>query len=154
MKKLLFLLLLFPMAVMAQFDFEQNKMKLDFVKLPRVESLLSSPLPTENFSKLALGRLPSFKLNKNNYREPVSMLEATIASEQSMDSNIKISIDPSEYRVFGDSKAYQADSSTQVRNAVYEDVSQPFLLTDRYYRNPYRVGRFGISGGYYPYRYR
>jgi len=105
MKKLLFLLFLFPLIASAQLDFESNKLKLDFVNLPEVESLMSTSLLPSNsgFSKKISSKLPSFKMNKNNYREPVSMYDAMAASENYVKSDIQISLDPKEYGVYGNS---------------------------------------------------
>ena len=152
MKKLLFLLLFFPLIASAQLDFESNKFKLDFVKLPEIESLISTPLPSEsNFLKKSLKKLPSFKMNKQNYREPVSMFDAMANTESYVQSDIQISLDPKEYGIFGGNSSYNADGSTKVRNQVYEDVSQPFLYPTHYYYPYKRTSRFGIHAGYSPY---
>ena len=152
MKKLLFLLLLFPVIASAQLDFESNKFKLDFVKLPEIESLMGTSLPSEsNLLKKSLKKLPSFKMNKQNYREPVSMFEAMASSQNMVQSNITISLDPREYGIYGGNSSYQADGSTKVRNQVYEDVSQPFLYPTHYYYPYNRTSRFGIHAGYSPY---
>lgn len=130
MKKLLFLLFLFPLIASAQLDFESNKFKLDFVKLPEIESLMStSLLSNADFSKRNSNKLPSFKMNKNNYREPVSMYEAMSASENYVKSDLKISLDPKEYGVYGNS-SYSADGSTKVKNIAYKDASRGFLFAD------------------------
>lgn len=130
MKKLLILLLMLPMAASAQLDFESNKFKLDFVSLPDVESLLSNSLPSRtDFSNKISNGLPSFKLNKNNYREPVSMYDAMAASENFINSDIEISLDPKEYGVYGNS-GYSADGATKVKNIAYKDASRGFLFAD------------------------
>ena len=154
MKKLLFLLLLFPIITSAQFDFDTNTFRLDFVKLPEVESLMTSSLPSNsNFSNKYSKKLPSFKMNKENYREPVSMFEAVIASQYIQKSDITISLDPREYGVFTNNQNSNTDGATKVRNSVYEDASQPFLYSYPSYNRPYRSTGFGIYGGYSPYRY-
>lgn len=131
MKKLFFLLLLFPLIASAQLDFESNKYKLDFVSLPEVESLMSTSLPSDSgFSKKISNKLPSFKMNKNNYREPVSMYDAMAASENYVKSDIQISLDPKEYGVYGGNSSYSADGSTKVKNIAYKDASRGFLVTD------------------------
>ena len=131
MKKLLLLLFLFPLFASAQLDFESNKYKLDFVSLPEVESLMSTSLLSSNsdFSKKVSKKLPSFKMNKNNYREPVSMYDAMAANENYVKSDIQISLDPKEYGVFGNS-SYSADGSTKVKNIAYKDASRGFLFAD------------------------
>ncbi len=154
MKKLLFLLLLFPLIASAQLDFETNKFKLDFVKLPELESLMSSPLPSESsFSNKTLKKLPSFKMDKQNYREPVSMFEAMAISESYVPSKIQVSLDPSEYGIFGGNKSYSADSSTSVRNIAYKESRsylRPELLqyNNGFYPRPRRSG-FYVDYGIY-----
>jgi hypothetical protein len=130
MKKLLLLLLFIPLIASAQLDFESNKYKLDFVKLPEIESLLTTPLPLDTgFSKKISNKLPSFKMDKNNYREPVSMYDAMAASENYVKSDIKISLDPKEYGVYGN-RSYNPDGSTKVKNIAYKDASRGFLFAD------------------------
>lgn len=118
------------MFASAQLDYETNKYKLDFVALPEVESLMNISLPNNStFGKKTFNKLPSFKLNKNNYREPVSMYDAMAASENYVNSDIQISLDPKEYGVYGNS-GYSADGSTKVKNIAYKDMSFGFLNTD------------------------
>lgn len=149
MKKLLFLILLLPLIASAQLDFETNKLKLDFVNLPEIESLLTTSLPFDaSFGKKSLKRLPSFKMNKENYREPVSMIDVMVANESYVKSDLKISLDPKEYGVFGGSSSYNADGSTKVKNIAYKDASRGFFTSDSCPPNgicgrcaPYRLGR-------------
>ncbi len=139
MKKLLFLLLLLPLIASAQLDFESNKFKLDFVKLPEIESLMTNSLPSEsNFSNKYSKKLPSFKLSKDNYREPVSMFDAMASNESYVKSNIQISLDPREYGVYGGNASYTADGSTTVRNIAYKE-SRGFLRPELM---PYSYGVF------------
>ncbi|MCB0465307.1 MAG: hypothetical protein KDC78_06480 [Aequorivita sp.] len=156
MKKLLFLLLLcFPLIVSAQLDYESNKFKLDFVRLPEVESLLSISLPSNSdFTKKISKRLPSFKMDKNNYREPVSMYDAMAANTKQVRSNIQISLDPREYGVYGGNASYSADGSTQVKNMVYQEsrgLLRPELMpySYGYYQRPSRRSGFYVGYGIY-----
>lgn len=131
MKKLVFFLFLIPFMAMAQLDFETNKVKLDFVNLPELESLMTTPLPAKSdFSNISSKRLPSFKLSRENYREPVSMYEAVVSSENFVQSSIKISLDPKELGIYGGNSSYSADGSTRVKNMVYEDARRGFLFAD------------------------
>jgi len=154
MKKLLFLLFFFPMMASSQLDFETNKFKLDFVKLPEIESLMSTSLPSEsNFSNKYSKRLPSFKMNKQNYREPVSMFDAMATTESYIPSDIQISLDPREYGVYGGNSIYSADGSTSVRNIAYKESRsylRPELLQYNYgyYPRPRRSG-FYVDYGIY-----
>lgn len=153
MKKLLFLLLLLPILASAQFDFETNRYKLDVVSLPEVESLLTTSLFSDgNFLSKYSKKLPSFKMNKENYREPVSMFDAISSYQAYTQSDIKINLDPKEYGIYAGSSGYSADSATKVKNTVYKDVSQPFLFTNPYYSPNRRRSGFGIYTGYSPYR--
>lgn len=131
MKKLVFLFFLIPFLGTAQLDFETNKVKLDFVNLPELESLMTNPLPSKSdFSNISSKRLPSFRLSRENYREPVSMYEAVLSSENFVQSSIKISLDPKELGIYGGNSRYSADGSTQVKNMVYEDSRRGFLFAD------------------------
>lgn len=155
MKKLLFLFLVFPLMASAQLDFESNKFKLDVVKLPEIESLMSVSLPSNSyFSTKNTNKLPSFKLSKENYREPVSMFEAMAASESYVQSNIQISLDPSEYGIFGGNGSYNADGSTSVRNIAYKEARgflRPELMpySYPYYNRPSRRSGFYVDYGIY-----
>lgn len=146
MKKFLILLLLFPLLASAQLDFESNKNKLNFVSLPAIESLMSIPLSFDaDFSNEYSNKLPSFKMDKNNYREPVSMYEAMAATENYVNTDIQISLDPKEYGVFGGNSSYTADGATKVKNIVYKDASRGFLYADS-------CPPFGICPRCAPYR--
>ncbi len=154
MKKLLFLLLLFPLITSAQLDYESNKFKLDFVKLPEVESLMSTSLPSNSsFSKNISKKLPSFKLSKENYREAVSMFDVMATNESYVESDIKISLDPKEYGVYGGNSSYSADGSTSVKNISYKESQgylRPELMPYSYgfYQRPQRSG-FYVGYGIY-----
>jgi len=146
MKKVLFYIFLFPLIASAQLDFESNKSKLDFVKLPAIKSLLSTPILFDSeFSNNKLTKLPSFKMNKDNYREPVSMYEAMQASNRYVESDIQISIDPKEFGVFGGNSSYTADGATQVKNIAFKEASRGFLSADS-------CPPFGICPRCAPYR--
>lgn len=152
---MLFFLLFFPLVASAQLDFESNKFKLDFVKLPDVESLMSTSLPSNSsFSKKISNKLPSFKMDKNNYRQPVSMYEAMAANQNYVQSDIQISLDPKEYGVYGGNSSYSADGSTKVKNMVYEEARgylRPELMPYNYghYQRPTRRSGFYVDYGIY-----
>ena len=148
MKKLLFLLLFLPIIASAQLDFESYKGKLNFVELPVVPNVVESPLlvqtsGTNNTSR----RLPSFRLSKKNYREPVSVFDAMAASESYVKSDIQLNMNSKEYGLYGGSSSYSADSSTKVKNIAYKDAARGFLFADSCPPNgicprcaPYRMG--------------
>ncbi|AFL82042.1 hypothetical protein Aeqsu_2587 [Aequorivita sublithincola DSM 14238] len=154
MKKLLFLLLIFPLIASAQLDFETNKYKLDFVKLPEIESLMSTPINSNSdFSAKYSKKLPSFKLSKENYREAVSMLDVMATHEGYVKSDLKISLDPKEYGVYGGNSSYSADGSTAVKNISYKESRsylRPELMPYSYgfYQRPRRSG-FYVGYGVY-----
>ncbi|MRT16014.1 hypothetical protein F3C99_03485 [Vitellibacter sp. q18] len=153
MKKLFLLLYLLPLVSMAQLDFESNKFKLDFVSLPEVENLLGDRFPnTPSFAKKTSQKLPSFKMNKNNYREPVSMFEAMAKNESYIPSNIQISLDPREYGIYGGNSSYSADGATSVKNIAYKEslgYLRPELLPYTYggYRQGSRRSAFYVNFG-------
>ncbi len=127
MKKLVFLVLLFPLFSFGQLDFGSFTGKIDLVSLPEIESLGSlSFSDNSGFILKNSNKLPSFKLNKNNYREPVSMLEAMASAENYVESNIQISLDPKSLGIYGGSSNYSADGSTKVKNTVYKEANSGF----------------------------
>jgi len=151
MKKVWLLVLLFPFLASAQLDFESYKGKLNFVELPVIQEVVSNPFldakpkNTQNNTQ----KLPSFRLNKNNYREPVSVFDAMEASESYVKSDIKINIDPREYGVYGGNSSYIPDAATKVENTVYQDAGRGFLFADSCPPYgvcprcaPYRIGRY------------
>ncbi|MBK5213802.1 MAG: hypothetical protein JJE55_09105 [Flavobacteriaceae bacterium] len=154
MKNLLFILLLFPLISFAQLDFESNKFKLDFVKLPEIESLMTTSLPSaSDFTAKYSNKLPSFKLSKENYREAVSMFDVMSTNESYVRSDIKISLDPKEYGIYGGNSSYSADGSTAVKNISYKE-SRGFLRPELmpysygYFQRPRRSG-FYVDYGIY-----
>ena len=149
MKKLLFLILFFPLLSYAQLDFESYTGKLNLVSLPETESLgLLSFSDNSGFIVKNSNKLPSFGLDKNNYREPVSMLEAMASAENFIESDIKISLDPKSLGIYGGNSSYSADGSTKVKNTVYKDASRGFWFAGSCPPHgicprcaPYRMGR-------------
>lgn len=139
----------------AQLDFETNKFKLDFVKLPEIESLMSTSLPSNSdFSSKYSKKLPSFKLSKENYREPVSMYEAMATSDSYIKSDLKISLHPREYGIYGGNSSYSADGSTKVKNISYKESRgylRPELMPYSYgfYQRPPSRGGFYVDYGIY-----
>lgn len=131
MKRLLLLLLFFPLVASAQLDFESYKGKLQFVDLPPIENVVGNPfLEVTPISTKNLQKLPSFRLNKNNFREPVGFYDAMISSENYVKSNLEINIDPKEYGVYGGNSRYTADGSTKVSNSAYKEATRGFLFAD------------------------
>lgn len=147
-----------PLIASAQLDYESNKFKLDFVKLPEIESLIStSTLSNSDFSKKITNTLPSFKMNKSNYRAPVSMYDAMATSQNYVKSDLKISLDPKEYGIYGGNSSYSADGSTTVKNISYKESRgylRPELMPYSYgfYQRPSRRSGFSVGyGAYGPY---
>lgn len=149
MKRIWFLIYLLPFLATAQLDFESYKGKLNFVDLPPVQEVVSNPfLEAKPKGTNNLRKLPSFRLNKENYREPVSVFEAMASSEKYVKSDIEISINPKEYGIYGNSN-YSPDSSTKVTNSVYKDAGRGFFYSDSCPPYgicarcaPYRIGRY------------
>lgn len=150
MKKLFFILVLFPLLAFGQLDFESYKGKLNFVDLPAVQEVVTNPFLSAKPTKTnnSLRKLPSFRLSKDNFREPVSVFDAMAASQQYVKSDLKINIDPKEYTVYGGNSNYAPDGSTKVKNSVYKDASgfyysdscPPYGICPRC--APYRIGRY------------
>lgn len=146
MKKILLLLLFFPLMVSAQLDFETYKGKLNFIELPAVNTLPELPTILER-SVSSSNPFSVFRLNRQNFREPVSMMDAMMAMEQTPQSNLQINIDPREYGVLGGSSSYTPDGSTQVKNAAYKEASRGFYVADT-------CPPFGICPRCAPYKLR
>ncbi len=136
----------------AQFDFETNKLKLNFAILPEVESLMSTSLSSDSgFLASNTNKLPSFKLSKDNYREPVSMFDAMATTENYVTSDIEISLDPKEYGIYGGNSSYSADASTSVKNISYKESRgylRPDLMPYNYGFYPRNNRRSGFYVGY------
>lgn len=150
MKQLLLLLLFFPLLATAQLDFESYRGKLNFVDLPPVENVVSNPfLEASPTTTARLRKLPSFRLNKNNFRESVSFYDAMMASESYVKSNIEVNIDPREYGVYGGNSRYAPDANSKVTNTAYREATRGFLFADSCPPYgicprcaPYRLGRY------------
>lgn len=148
MKNLLFLLLFFPLIASAQLNFESYKGKLNFVELPVVQNVVASPLSFQsNEVSNNSRRLPSFKLSKKNYREPVSVFEAMAAAESYVKSDLQLNLNAKEFGIYAGSSSYSSDSSTKVKNVAYKDATRGFLFADSCPPNgicprcaPYRMG--------------
>lgn len=139
-----------PVIGLAQSDFETKYLKINATSLPEISDLTTySLISTTKFSE----KIPSFKMNQENYRIPVNMSDAINQEQTYAQSNINIKLDPKEYGVYGGNSSYNSDSSTRVRNTVYEESRSPFIMNNfsPYRLNPYRAphriyGSFGIYG--------
>lgn len=151
MKKIWLIIFLFPVLATAQLDFESYKGKLNFVELPIIKEVVSNPFldakPASTNNQLR--RLPSFRLNKENFREPVSVFDAMAASENYVKSDLKVTIDPREYGLSGGNSRYTPDGATKVTNTVYKDAASGFFYSDSCPPHgicprcaPYRIGRY------------
>lgn len=157
MKKFLFLILLFPLFVSAQFDLESNKERLNVVFLPEIENLVTNTsLSNIDFSIKKKAKLPSFRMNTQNYREPVNMTEAIANNQSYVKSDLQISLDPRELGIYGGSSSYQADGSTKVKNIAYKDAARGFFFAESCPPNgicprcaPTRMGRSRSGFSYY-----
>ncbi len=122
------------------------------VHLPAIESVMLTPMPNKiNFLNKYSNKLPSFRLSKENYREPVSMLGAMATTENYVESGILVSLNAKKYGIYAGSSSYSADSSTKVKNIVYKDVSRGFLFPDLYSPTTNGFG-VGVYPSYSPYR--
>lgn len=125
MKRLLFLLLFLPLMASAQVEFGASGPKQDKVFFPAIESL--APIPNSNklnFIKKNSRTFPTFRLSKENYREPVSMSEYMASNYNYVDSEIKTSLNAKNFGISAGNSSYSADGSTKVKNFVYKDASQ------------------------------
>lgn len=151
MKKILFLIFLFPLALSAQLDLEKYRGKLNYVDLPIVEDVVGNPFLNSGpvVKNNRLRKLPSFRLSKQNFREPVGMLEAITASENyKKPSDITLNINPKDYGVYGGNSRYSSDASSKVKNEAYREATRGFYVADACPPfgicprcAPYRIGR-------------
>jgi hypothetical protein len=118
MKKWIFLLFLFPLSTVAQYDFETRYFTINAESLPEVEDLLSFTLSP---SPLVKRNLNEFQMNAENYRKPVDMATA-MESRKNYEAQ---TFDVSSIRItaygFGDTAQYSADSSTKIKNIAYKE---------------------------------
>lgn len=151
MKKIWLIIVLFPLCATAQLDFESYKGKLNFIDLPVIKEVVTNPFLDANPTKTdnQLRKLPSFRLSKDNFREPVSVFDAMAASENYIKSDLKVTIDPREYNIYGGNNQYSPDGSTKVTNSVYKDAASGFFYSDSCPPYgicprcaPYRIGRY------------
>lgn len=130
MKKLLFLLLILPLLSSAQVEFGSMGTKQDQVYFPAIKSL--APIPNSNklnFIKKNSRTFPTFRLSKENYRQPVSMSEYLASNDNYVESEIKTSLNAKNFGISTGNSSYSADGSTKVKNFVYKDASQGFLFS-------------------------
>lgn len=121
-----------------------------------METPMLTPMPNEIiFLKKHTNKLPSFRLSKENYREPVSMSEAMSTTQNYVESNIQTNLNAKYYGISAGNSSYSADGSTKVRNIVYKDMSRGFNYPDFYTTNGFGVGvyrsysPYGIGRSYY-----
>lgn len=146
MKKILFILFLFPLMLSAQLDVETYMGRLNFVELPLVEEAFVLPSRLEK-SASPDNPFSVFRLNRQNFREPVSMMDAFLMEEQTKKSSIELNIDPRSYGVFAGNSSYTPDGSTKINNSAYKEAARGFYVTDN-------CPPFGICPRCAPYRYR
>ena len=134
--------MLFPALAVAQYDFDTRYFTMDATALPEIESLTTFSLATTSkFSK----KLPTFKMSRENYQQPVNMFEAVTSQQQYVNSELQIMLDAKEYGSGG----YQTDGTTTVTNLAYKEATRggldfvspcpPTGICPRC--APYRVGR-------------
>lgn len=147
MKKWLFLLVLSPWVLSAQYDFDSRYFTINSESLPEIEELTSSSFTLDK-APLLPTKLKTFQMNAENYRQPVDM--ATVVNENQRYVQRKVDVLPMQLKVLGiktGSRIYQADGSSGVKNIVYKEVRgldildpcPPFGICARC--APYRVGR-------------
>ncbi|QAA80704.1 hypothetical protein EI546_02715 [Aequorivita sp. H23M31] len=153
MKKLLFLLILFPVIASAQMDFETHRGRLDKLFLPETDNLPAIPSSLKFVNKYS--KMPfSFRLSKENFRQPVSMSDAMASTQNYEESRIKTSLNAKSFGISAGNSTYSPDGSTKVQNFVYEDARRGFIFRD--YNSPYmpngeyrRFSPYRMGNSYY-----
>lgn len=118
------------------------------VYLPEIESLMDTPMPSKiRFLNKYSNKLPSFRLSKENYRQPVSMYDAMASGNEYVESSIKTTLNTKNFGISAGNSSYTADVSTKVENLAYKDATRGFLFADSCPPNgicarcaPYRIG--------------
>jgi hypothetical protein len=136
-KKFLFLILILPLTLFAQYDFDTRYFTINANSLPEAPTLNAAPLtldmPIENKATFTLDQIPtfnetlnSFRISASNYREPVDMMSVLNTKSNYVDKTLDIV--PVDSNRFGFS-GYNADKSSKVKNTVYTEVSGLDLLS-------------------------
>ncbi len=145
MKKIgLFVLFLLPMLASAQYDFETRYFTIKATSLPEIEDLTTFSVET---APKFFAKVPTFKMNRENYRQPVNMGEAVLESQNYIESSLEIDLN-SNYG-FAKKGEYVSDGKTTVKNLVYQESRGLDLLSPC---PPYgicaRCAPFRINRGY------
>lgn len=145
MKKIgLILLLLLPLLASAQYDFETRYFTIEATSLPEIEDLTTFSLET---APKFFGKVPTFKMNLENYRQPVNMGVAVLESQNFVESSLALDLN-SDYG-FATKGQYISDGKTTVKNLVYKESRGLGLLSPC---PPYgicaRCAPFRINRGY------
>lgn len=146
MKKIVFLLIIFPTLLISQNDLESRFFSISSESLPVVESL--SPDATfslDSAPSLFNAPLRTFKMNVENYRESVDMMTAIANKDRFVTRDMDVEALNSKYSGLGGTAQYRADGTTKVYNRVYKE-SRGLDLFSPYQNNfvcetclPYRV---------------
>ncbi len=150
MKKICYILFLFPLVVWSQYDFETRYFSINATALPDMPEEYSVNLSFESTPKFQKKSINDFfKVTVENYYEPVSMSEAYEETMQYRDnSSVSAEQLQSQYgTITGGTAQYGADGASKVKNTVYKeqrglsflDPCPPFGVCSRC--APYRVGR-------------
>jgi len=128
---LLVLLISIPFFASAQFDFETRYFTITADALPEIEELTSISLyKGPAFSS----KLPSFKMTRSNYWQPVDMSSAIEKTSEYVDSKIEIA--PTiKSREFGFSfsvngnNSFDNTSSGGIKNIAYQEMRSLYFCT-------------------------
>ncbi len=147
MKKILIaILIFFPLILLGQNDFDTRYFTINAKSLPELPQITSSSFTLYKAPVLSQ-KLPSFKMTKENFWQPVDMAEAISDSRKFVNSAVNINpINAKEYGLTGYG-SYPADKNSAPVNIVYKesrgldllDPCPPFGICARC--APYRVGR-------------
>lgn len=148
MKQLVFVFMLFPLVLCAQYDFDTRYFTIDAASLPDVPEINSFEMnlgPIKNFEIKSLSDFN--KVTAVNYWEAVDMASAIEKKENFKRADYDSKLLRQKLSTYGGTSGYSKDGSSKVVNTVYKeqrgldfmDPCPPFGICPRC--APYRVGR-------------
>ena len=142
------ILLILPLTMLGQYDFDTRYFTIDAESLPEVPEISSIQLERNSRNDFSIRTFSDFnRVTANNYWEAVDMAAALEKKEGFKKSEVSVKALNQKFSVFGGGTQYERDGSTKVKNQVYKeqrgldliDPCPPFGICPRC--APYRIGR-------------
>ena len=133
MKRIVFILVLFPLLALGQYDMETRYFTMDASSLPDTEELSSFDIDFgENRSFQKMHITDFNKVTSSNYWQAVDMM-AALEAEQNLVTAPNIDLPKLNQKEFGitvsvnGSNSFNGTSRTRVRNTVYQESRPVFF---------------------------